>query len=369
MFDVYACDRFQLTPKVSHLHVVKWIFRYLKGQPKLGLWYLKDSPFNLEAFSDSDYAGASLDRKSAIGGCQFLGKRLISWQCKKKTVVVNSTTKVEYFLVTAKSKIVNDVKQIYVTVDGKTVVISESPVRSDLYFNYEDGITCLSNDERMTEWLGLPLQPSGKARKWDADAQTRFETASKKSHDPPLSEVNTSRRGHTPGSDEGRPNITELMDICTQLSNKVLALEQSRTAQDLVIKKLQKKVKRLEKKQRERTPMMNLFKIGTSIRKSLDKESVSKLGRNLKIRPMFKEVNTTTTGVSAASASVTTNGVYISTTRPRTPPTTITTVFEEDDLTISKTLVKIRSEKAKEKGVAFIDVEENKNSSNYRSKR
>ncbi|GJU98876.1 uncharacterized mitochondrial protein-like protein [Tanacetum coccineum] len=56
---------------------------YLKGQPKLGLWYPKDSPFHLVAYTDSDYAGASLDRKSTIGGCQFLGCRLISWQCKK----------------------------------------------------------------------------------------------------------------------------------------------------------------------------------------------------------------------------------------------------------------------------------------------
>ncbi|GJT00029.1 putative ribonuclease H-like domain-containing protein [Tanacetum coccineum] len=64
MFAVCACARFQVTPKVSHLHAVKRIFRYLKGQPKLGLWYLKDSPFDLEAYSDSDYAGASLDRKS-----------------------------------------------------------------------------------------------------------------------------------------------------------------------------------------------------------------------------------------------------------------------------------------------------------------
>ncbi|GJZ33523.1 putative ribonuclease H-like domain-containing protein [Tanacetum coccineum] len=63
-FAVYACARFQVTPKTSHLHVVKRIFRYLKGQPKLGLWYPRDSPFNLEAFSDNDYAGASLDRKS-----------------------------------------------------------------------------------------------------------------------------------------------------------------------------------------------------------------------------------------------------------------------------------------------------------------
>ncbi|GJZ66631.1 putative ribonuclease H-like domain-containing protein [Tanacetum coccineum] len=70
--------------------------RYLKGQPKLGLWYPMDSPFDLEAFSDTDYAGASLDKKSTIRGCQFLGKRLISWQCKKHTIVANSTTEAEY---------------------------------------------------------------------------------------------------------------------------------------------------------------------------------------------------------------------------------------------------------------------------------
>ncbi|GKA18589.1 putative ribonuclease H-like domain-containing protein [Tanacetum coccineum] len=72
------------------------IFRYLKGQPKLGLWYPKDSPFDLVAYTDNDYAGASLDRKSTTGGCQFLGCRLISWQCKKQTVVANSTTEAEY---------------------------------------------------------------------------------------------------------------------------------------------------------------------------------------------------------------------------------------------------------------------------------
>ncbi|GKB21540.1 putative ribonuclease H-like domain-containing protein, partial [Tanacetum coccineum] len=96
MFAVCACARFQVAPKVSYLHAVKKIFRYLKGQPKLGLWYPKHSPFDLEAYSDSDYAGASLDRKSRIRGCQFLGSRLISWQCKKQTLVANSTTEVEY---------------------------------------------------------------------------------------------------------------------------------------------------------------------------------------------------------------------------------------------------------------------------------
>nr|GEU94561.1 hypothetical protein [Tanacetum cinerariifolium] len=77
------------------------IYRYLKGKPHLGLWYPKDSPFNLVAYSDSDYAGASLDRKSTTGCCQFLGCRLISWQCKKQTVVATSSTKAEYVATTS----------------------------------------------------------------------------------------------------------------------------------------------------------------------------------------------------------------------------------------------------------------------------
>ncbi|GJX08242.1 ribonuclease H-like domain-containing protein [Tanacetum coccineum] len=72
MFTVCACARYQVNPKVSHLHVVKRIFKYLKGQLKLGLWYPKDSPFDLVAYTDSDYVGASLDKQSTIGDCQFL---------------------------------------------------------------------------------------------------------------------------------------------------------------------------------------------------------------------------------------------------------------------------------------------------------
>nr|GEV46867.1 putative ribonuclease H-like domain-containing protein [Tanacetum cinerariifolium] len=68
MFAVCACACFQMIPKASHLHAVKRIFRYLKGKPHLGLWYPKDSPFDLVAYSDSDYAGASLERKSTTGG-------------------------------------------------------------------------------------------------------------------------------------------------------------------------------------------------------------------------------------------------------------------------------------------------------------
>nr|GEY77473.1 hypothetical protein [Tanacetum cinerariifolium] len=95
-FLVSACLRHQVTPTTSNLEAVKKIFKYLKGQPKLGLWYPKESPFVLEAYSDNDYAGANKDRKSTTGRCQFLGRCLISWQCKKQTIVATFSTKDEY---------------------------------------------------------------------------------------------------------------------------------------------------------------------------------------------------------------------------------------------------------------------------------
>nr|GEW85202.1 retrovirus-related Pol polyprotein from transposon TNT 1-94 [Tanacetum cinerariifolium] len=100
MFVFYACSRFQVTSKSLYLEAMKRIFRYPKGQLKLGLWYPKVSSFNMEAYSDSDYAGANLDIKSTTGVCQFLGKRLISWQCKKQTIVATSTTEAEYIATT-----------------------------------------------------------------------------------------------------------------------------------------------------------------------------------------------------------------------------------------------------------------------------
>ncbi|GKA50411.1 putative ribonuclease H-like domain-containing protein [Tanacetum coccineum] len=162
MFFVCVCARFQVNPKVSHLHAVKRIFRSIKGQPKLGLWYPKDSPFDLVAYTDSNYAGASLDRKSTTGGCQFLGCRLISWQCKKQTMVANFITEAEYvaassccgqivdflnassikyalivirtiyascieqFWSTAKAKTVNGEVQLQALVDGKKIVVTEA---------------------------------------------------------------------------------------------------------------------------------------------------------------------------------------------------------------------------------------------------
>nr|GEX66518.1 uncharacterized mitochondrial protein AtMg00810-like [Tanacetum cinerariifolium] len=195
------------------------LYRYLKGQPTLGLWYLKDSPLELIAYSESDYAGASLDRKSTTGGFQFLGivvysqvmkgnnvakflptTRLSSYDwiqlCTASTKLSAARLELKGYLLTDGyadlvnmlvtelillvfsildfinttnghqftmsnrqerigysrannnySKTINSVKQIHAIVDGKAVVISESSMRSDILFDDEDGITCLTNDE------------------------------------------------------------------------------------------------------------------------------------------------------------------------------------------------------------------------------
>ncbi|GJS92639.1 hypothetical protein Tco_0799607 [Tanacetum coccineum] len=96
MFAVSACARNQVSPTTSNLLAVKRIFKYLKAFPKLGLWYPRDSPFHLEAFSDSDYAGATGDQKSTTGGCQYLGETAYFLACKKQTIVATSSCEAEY---------------------------------------------------------------------------------------------------------------------------------------------------------------------------------------------------------------------------------------------------------------------------------
>ncbi|KAJ9535178.1 LOW QUALITY PROTEIN: hypothetical protein OSB04_un001742 [Centaurea solstitialis] len=83
MFSTCFCARFQANPKESHLAAVKRILRYLKGTPELGLWYPKDSSFELISFTDSDYGGCKLDRKITSGSCQFLGDKLLDFEKAK----------------------------------------------------------------------------------------------------------------------------------------------------------------------------------------------------------------------------------------------------------------------------------------------
>ncbi|GJS90289.1 putative ribonuclease H-like domain-containing protein [Tanacetum coccineum] len=264
MFAVCACARFQVTPKTSHFNVVKRIFRYLKGQPKLGLLYPRDSPFNLEAFSDSDYAGANLDKKSITGGCQFLGKRLISWQCKKQTIVANSTTKAEYVVnpvFHSKTKHI-EIRHHFIRDSYEKKLIQVIKIHTDQ--NVADLLTkafdasrvktakdkhieFLVGDEAVHKELGDRMeraattassleaeQDSGSGPRCqdtilgDVDAQTRFETTSKQFNDPPLSKVNTF------GSGEDSMQLMELMTHCTKLS-ALLQLNAAKLKHQLIL--------------------------------------------------------------------------------------------------------------------------------------
>ncbi|GJS41462.1 putative ribonuclease H-like domain-containing protein, partial [Tanacetum coccineum] len=309
---------------------------YLKGQPKLGLWYPKDSPFDLEAYTDSDYAGASLDRISITEGCQFLRKKLISWQCKKQIVVANSTTKAElmigmgwkYYLdeikvytcnkkvnaagqkVSAARQKVNAVGLRTITslfssmltsqaVEGEgsrqpskpqhtpttaspshiapipnssrpATLVADETVHKEREDRMERFTTTASSLEAeqdsgnilRTQSMATLNEPihqgtgSGSGPKLqdtilgDRPAQTRFERLSKQSNDPPLLRVNTF------GNGEDRLKIMELMEICIKLFDRVLALEIIKTDQNLEIINLKKRVKKLKKKKKARTPQL-----------------------------------------------------------------------------------------------------------------
>ncbi|GKE45674.1 hypothetical protein Tco_1472958, partial [Tanacetum coccineum] len=208
----------------------------------------------------------------------------------------------------------------------------------------------------------------------DRPAQTRFERLSKQSNDPPLSRVNTLRSG------EDSMKLNELIEICTKLSKRVLALENIKTTQDLEITNLNKRLKKLEKKKKSRTLQLKrrLFKfmIESSAKKSLgDQEDASKQGKNeidqdewiswfqedaktqrrCGVSVTTASSNTASTSITTASINITTvepvttasvpittAGVSVSTVEPSTPPTT-TTIIEDKDLTIAQTLMKIRN--------------------------
>jgi hypothetical protein len=96
MLSVCMCARFQSDPRECHLVAVKRILRYLVATPCFEIWYPKGSTFDLIGYSDSDYAGCKVDRKSTSGTCQFLGRSLVSWSSKKQTFVALSTAEAEY---------------------------------------------------------------------------------------------------------------------------------------------------------------------------------------------------------------------------------------------------------------------------------
>ncbi|GJW71391.1 hypothetical protein Tco_0128308 [Tanacetum coccineum] len=314
MFVVCACARFQVTPKVLHLHDVKRIFRYLKGQPKLGLWYPKDSLFDLEAYTDSDYASASLDRKSTTGGCQFLRSRLISWQCKKQTIVSNSTTEAEYVAATNSNekKLIQMIK-IHTDQNVVDVLTKAFNVGRFQYRNASIGISLTSE-----VWIDEPI----------TDEAANEEHVPIHSNDPLLS-----------GKD--RLKLNELMELCTNLSQRVLDLENIKTSQAAEIAKLKERVKKLERRNKSRTlGLKRLRKVGRSAQvvSSEDEEVtlVDEAQKRIDDNLMFD------TGVFDKQ-EVEVEKV-VSTAEVTIASATTTTI---DELTLAQTLIKIKAAKPK----------------------
>jgi hypothetical protein len=98
-FSVCLCARFQVSPRTSHRQAVKRIFRYFCHTPNFGLWYSASSSLPLHGFSDADFVGCWLDRKSTSGTCQILGSSLVSWSSRKQSSVAQSTIEAEYVAV------------------------------------------------------------------------------------------------------------------------------------------------------------------------------------------------------------------------------------------------------------------------------
>ncbi|GJY91586.1 putative ribonuclease H-like domain-containing protein [Tanacetum coccineum] len=288
-------------------------------QSKLGLWYPKDSPFDLVAYTDNDYAGASLDRKSTTGGCQFLGCRLISWQCKKQTVVAKSITKAEYIAASnccGQVKTINGEVQIQALVDKKKVIITETSVRSDLQLKDAEA------QEKVGEVLEIPTdsyytptttQPStSKPQKKQSRRKQRKDTEDPQLSgptEPVINDIENVASVPTYSNDpllsgEDRLKLNELIELCTSLSQRVLDLEKTKTNQALEIDNLKKR----------------------------------------------KEVAMAEKGVSTADLVtttgkvVTTANVVVSTVEVTTDNTTTTTVNE---LTLAQTLIEIKATKPK----------------------
>nr|GFB68005.1 hypothetical protein [Tanacetum cinerariifolium] len=135
------CARYQSRPTEKHLKEVKRIFRYLRGNVHMGLWYLKGSSFELTAFSDADHAGCIDSHKSTSGGIQFLGDKLVSWMSKKQNCTAMSSAEAEYVVLSAScAQVITE----YQLADMFTKALSEDRFK---YLVRRIGLRCLTPAE------------------------------------------------------------------------------------------------------------------------------------------------------------------------------------------------------------------------------
>ncbi|GJY39615.1 putative ribonuclease H-like domain-containing protein [Tanacetum coccineum] len=236
---------------VARIEAIRLFLAYASFMGFLGF------SIELVAYIDSDYAGATQYRKSTTGGCQFLGNRLISWQCKKQTVVATSTTEAEYvdadsccgqvfWIQNQLLDYVYNFMNTVINIDNNNLLTKGfdagrfqylvSKSRTSRHFKrgqdtkipQSSGPPVKVGDEAVHKELGDRMeraattassleakQDNGSSSRCqdtileDVDAQTRFETTSKQSNDPPLS------RGYTLGSGEDSLKLLKLMELCT----------------------------------------------------------------------------------------------------------------------------------------------------------
>ncbi|GJR64828.1 putative ribonuclease H-like domain-containing protein [Tanacetum coccineum] len=330
--------RFQVPPKVSHLNAVKRIFRYLKGRPNLGLWYPKDSPFILEAFSDSDYAGASLDRKSTTGAEYIVashccGQVLYGYNFMQTKIHVDNESAIcvvknpGRLIVYKCSGLYTSAIWIEVGMDynwktKKDTQLSQTSIPQDLGANedvHKEGGDNVERAITTAASLDAAHDIPGAKTPWVAPSQTRSERVLEKPNEPPLLEGHTSGSGegrmehqfeltdnvpitsydspllgdNTPGSDKGRLKLQELMTMCTKLSKQVLDLEKEKDAQAVEILRLKKRVKRFERQKKLSTSQLRRkkYKQVESSDDDLNEEDASKQGRSMTRQSQSMEIN------------------------------------------------------------------------------
>ncbi|GJZ77543.1 hypothetical protein Tco_0642215 [Tanacetum coccineum] len=276
MFVVCACTRYQVNPKVSHLHDVKRIFRYLKGQPKLGLWYPKDSPVDLVAYTDNDYVGAILDRKSTTGGKAKKSVRLMMENVFGMELELMLVITVETQKPRKPKRKDTQVPQP----SGPTDIVADDAIHkelgdsllraatttSSLEVEHDSGNITKTRSKATPNEAGSQGTTSGGGPRrqetmGDTISQTRFANVSKISNDLLLVRGNTLRSG------EDILKLKELMELCNNLQQRVLGLEKTKTTQQNEIASLKRRVKKLEQKKRSRTHgLKRLHKVGMSRR-------------------------------------------------------------------------------------------------------
>nr|GEV59334.1 copia protein [Tanacetum cinerariifolium] len=366
MFDVCACARFQVTLRVLHLRVVKRMFRYLKGQPKLGLWYPKYSPFELEAYTNSDYAGASLDRKSTTGVdrqkvivtkasirhdlkledaegtaclpnntifeelarmsaktttwnefsstmasaiiCLATNKKIQNFKYIFDNMVKNLEARVKFFMFLRFVQVfvnhqlgdMSHHKKIFVTFsltkkvfanmkkEGKGFYGVVTPLFETMMVQASDEVWERSEIPTDPHHTPIVTQPSSSQPQKKQKLRRKQRKATETPQTKPHTEEHVPTPSHDPfSSGEDRMQLTELMELCTKLSNRVLSLEKIKTNQAAEIEKLKKIVKKLKGKKKMRTHgLKRLYKVGLSARivsfddeGLVDKEDASKYGR------------------------------------------------------------------------------------------